>query len=206
MLSKIAQKTLSVVFTLGLATMAKADTAVFPFTYTVQTANQITATGSFTTDGYGSLGFNDITTWTITFTSTSLPNESFTLTSLNSQLSFGQDTTINATQSPQNLIIDALDPNGGFTIAGTMTDATGMWNVEWDYANGGAQSLMSIDLVGISNTAGFNNLTFPSSFQTSQLSDVQPIPEPSSLLLLGTGSLAFVATGLRKLRSRSTQA
>jgi hypothetical protein len=56
MLSKITKKTLSVVFTLGLATTAKADTAVFPFTYTVQTGDQITATGSFTTDGYGSLG------------------------------------------------------------------------------------------------------------------------------------------------------
>jgi PEP-CTERM motif-containing protein len=132
-----------------------------------------------------------------------LGNESFTLTSLNSQLSFGQDTTINATQSPQNLTIDALDPNGGFGIAGTVTDGTGMWNVQWNYANGSPYSLMSISLVDTSSVSGFNKLIFPSSFETAQLSDVQPIPEPSSLLLLGTGGLSFLATGLRTLRSRS---
>jgi hypothetical protein len=205
MFAKIVKKILPVVLSLGLAAVSKADDLTFPFTYTVQTGQTITATGSFTTDNYGPLGINDFTAWSITFTSPSLGNEPFILTKDNSNLTIGQDTTINAIQSPQNLKIDALDQNGGFGVAGQVTDATGTWNVEWDYANGGPFSIMRIGLVGTPGIAGFTNLTFPSSFETAQLSDVQPVPEPSSLLLLGTGGLSLAAASLRKIRNRPTQ-
>jgi PEP-CTERM motif len=186
---------LSLTIALGLATAAHADT-VYTFTRSTTIGDKITATGSFSADQAGTnLPTSVITNWNIDFTGGGLLN--LKLNPSNSTLTFQPGTVIDAAL---DLSIIAPTSTAGFTLDGTATEGTDTFIVEWVFGDGPAE-IMTIGVPDGSQIAtGATLLTYPSTFTTNSVGATSPTPEPSSLLLLGTGSLSLAA-GLRRMRS-----
>jgi hypothetical protein len=216
MLLKIAKYIFPIAL-VSITTIAKADVYDFPFTYTTTGSGaNITASGYFVTQGYSSptssLPLNSITSWNITFTSPSFLGASFILNPFDSNLSVGADTLLYASPDPNDLIFQALDLGGGFDLYGIELLGQDQDQVEWRWVDGAPSSTItvtnlqsSIDIVG---SDPLDN--YPVAFETADNNDLgsspTPTPEPSSLLLFGTGSISLVLAGARKLsRGRRKQ-
>ncbi|WP_260740641.1 PEP-CTERM sorting domain-containing protein [Tunturiibacter lichenicola] len=203
---------LPLVLALGVATAAKADPETFPFTYTTTGSGaQITASGSFVTDGYSSIGNNlapsDITSWNITFTSPSFVGASFVLDPSDSTLSIANGTEIAAFANPNNLLFEASNYGEGFDLTGTVQFGQDQDKVEWLWVDGAPSSTIwvknsngTVNVIGTDHEGNLPVL-FETADNTGLGTSPAPTPEPSSLILFGTGSLAFAAAGMRKLRS-----
>ena len=107
-------------------------------------------------------------------------------------------TVINAGDT---LTITAPTQSAGFSLFGTALDGTDTFDVEWVFGNGPAE-IMTITVPGGNVVAtGATILSFPATFTSDSIGETAPVPEPASLLLLGTGSLSFAAGALRKMKS-----
>jgi opacity protein-like surface antigen len=197
MLTKIGRHTLSLAFVLTLAAAAHADT-VYNFSRSVSIGDKITASGSFSGNQVGTnLPPSIITGWNIDFSGGGFTN--LDLTPSNSTLTFQPGTVIDADLS---LSITAPDKSAGFTLSGNVQDGADSFVVEWVFGDGVAE-VMSIGVPGGNVIAdGANVLSFPATFTTDSVGVTPAVPEPSSLILLGTGGLSIIATGLRRLERR----
>lgn len=191
----ITRSILSIAFAMGLATVAHADT-VYSFTRSTTIGDKITASGSFSADQAGTnLPSSVITDWNINFTGGGLIN--LNLNPTNSTLTFQPGTVIDAAL---DLSITAPTSTAGFTLDGIATEGTDTFVVEWVFGDGPAE-VMTIGVPQGSQLAtGATLLDYPATFTTNSVGATSPTPEPSSLLLLGTGSLSLAA-GLRRMRS-----
>ena len=195
MLSKIGRTILSLALTLGLGAVAHADT-VYPFSTSTSIGSPFTASGYFDVDKQGTLSASDITDWNVTFTTTGFGG--LVLTPSNSTFTFAAGTVINAGDT---LTITAPTQSAGFSLFGTALDGTDTFDVEWVFGNGPAE-IMTITVPGGNVVAtGATILSFPATFTSDSIGETAPVPEPASLLLLGTGSLSFAAGALRKMKS-----
>lgn len=200
MFSKISKFILSGVIALGVATAAKADT-LQNYTFNVKSTigAPVSAVGYFSVDKQGTISVSDIKDWTLTVTS---GNIVLNFDSSNSSLVSTAGTTITATGDELTFL--APTENDGFSLTGSAARSDGAYNFEWNFAFGGPSELMIIfpPNGGSEITGGILLPSFPATFTAGGVSaDPSPVPEPSSLLLLGTGTLSAAVGLRRKLKS-----
>jgi hypothetical protein len=195
--AKIRRSILSLAIALGVATAVHADT-IYTFTRSTTIGDKITASGSFSANQAGTnLPPSVITDWNINFNGGGLTN--LNLTPSNSNLMFLQGTVIDAAL---NLSITAPSQSAGFTLSGNAKEGADTFVVEWLFGEGPGE-LMTISVLGGGTLASGDNLqTYPVTFTTETVGVTPPaVPEPSGLILLGTGSITMVAAGFRRMRS-----
>jgi hypothetical protein len=195
--AKIKRSILFLAFAVGMVTAAHADT-IYTFTRSTTIGDKITASGSFSANQAGTnLPPSIITDWNISFSGGGLTN--LNLTPSNSNLMFLPGTVIDAAL---NLSITAPTQSAGFTLSGNAKEGADTFVVEWLFGDGPAELMTISVLDGGAIASGENLQTYPITFTTDTVGATPPaVPEPSSLLLLGTGSFSIVAAGYRRMRS-----
>lgn len=192
---------LSGLIALGVATAAKADTYTYGFAENTTIGSPMQVSGFFGTDKQGSLTAADITTWGITINSGSLV---LNLSPDNSTLSISPNTSISATSGGLTFI--APTETDGFRLEGTADRSEGAYDITWAFASGGPTQLVLITPPNngqmLDGAILYNS--FPATFSADLLGVTpSPVPEPSSVLLLGTGTLSLAAGLRRRLMTRS---
>jgi hypothetical protein len=170
---------------IAIAPAAKADTFDYTFTY-----GSVVATGTLT-GSEASPGVFDITSGTISLTGTSFDGTGvFTPVESNGNFYTGGGTILTFSPLPDTDLYLGSDPqidsNGAFTFDITTGAGTGNGIAIW--SNG------PDNYGGFGGNWAFNDLGGGASFNATLV----PTPEPSSLLLLGSGLLGLAVVLFRK--------
>jgi hypothetical protein len=197
MLKEIKSAIAVVALAFAVTPKAKAD-YVFPFTYTIPNAIQFSVSGDFTVDSLGALESGDFTSWDVQIVAPDGILPTLTLTPSNSTFTIYPNTDVMS--SSQALTFLAQNANQGFGFTGTVTSGSSSYPVEWFWGPDG-ESIVSVTDDG-QPVYGATTFPFPAIFATgAELGGVgaSPVPEPSSVLLLGSGGIFLMTAGIRRL-------
>lgn len=196
MFKKMGRRLLVAAVVLIGASVAKADSFTYDYNQVLVcpscTDQQMVVSALFTTDKLGTLTPADITTWSITLGANS---NNWIMTQNDSKFDTIGGISITATSNELQIAVPSNTAGFDFT-----SNTPGL---QWVYGEEGPAQFATVQLGGV-NLIGESVVGFPSTFTASSVGAPSPVPEPGSLLLLGTGTLSMAAGLRRKWKAGSS--